>query len=266
MGPVARLQLPLDSLAGGHACVALAGRAQKQADALTLGILKHQQRRRPLFVAQQACTDRSKTIGGQIRQLPRQVKVLHQPGLQLSRAFDRNIQRRGIGEQPVGLHGIGHGRNATGQQACFTGLPAPQAADAQGHQQHRRCGPVTLPALALISAHGSRVQPWVQGLFGQPGQCRTQLPGIGTPAFDTRRLLGVGRQVQLYLAAAPRLQVLIDISVQFFFGRNQPAHFNLRNAAGAVLPSASSRNAARARDKRDITVPMGTSRAWAASL
>ncbi|MNQ74938.1 hypothetical protein D3C85_897110 [compost metagenome] len=110
------------------------------------------------------------------------------------------------------------------------------------------------------------MQPWVQGLFGQPCQCSAQLPCIDAPAFDTRRLLGVGSQVQFHLAATPRLQALIDIGVQFFFGRDQPAHFNLLNAAGAALPSANSRSAARARDKRDITVPMGTSRAWAASL
>ncbi|MNQ74939.1 hypothetical protein D3C85_897120 [compost metagenome] len=101
-----------------------------------------------MLVAQQACADRGEAIGGKVGQAPGQVKVLRQPRLQLRRAFDSHIQGRGIGEQQVGLHGIGHGRCDVRQYASLTCLPATQPANAQGYQQHRRGGPVALPAQA----------------------------------------------------------------------------------------------------------------------
>ncbi|MNG26026.1 hypothetical protein D3C84_1109530 [compost metagenome] len=92
------------------------------------------------------------------------------------------------------------------------------------------------------------------------------MPGVPAPAFDLAGLLGIGGQVQLYRPPTLRVQALVDIGVQLVFGRDQLTHFNLRNTGDAVVPSASSRSATRARDKRDITVPIGTPRAWAASL
>ncbi|MNE70873.1 hypothetical protein D3C80_1666970 [compost metagenome] len=163
------------------------------------------------------------------------------------------------------LHGIGHGRVAS-QQARLAYVPTAQAANPQCHQQDSGIGPTPLALAAQFTTNRRRFQSRVGGSPGKTGQGYAQVPGIVAPAFDPGRLLGVGRQVTLHGAPTLAVQALVDIGMQLFFRRDQLTHFNLRNAGGGVLPSASSRNAVRARDNRDITVPMGTCNAWAASL
>lgn len=115
------------------------------------------------------------------------------------------------------------------------------------------------PQLAQLKRGGT-------GWLAKPGQRRAQPPGIGAPAFHTCRRLRVGRQPGLHLGAPRPLQALVDVSVQFIFGGDKARHFNLRKAGGWGEPSVSSRKALRARERRDITVPIGMPKAWAASL
>ncbi|MNH12300.1 hypothetical protein D3C79_718370 [compost metagenome] len=188
-----------------------------------------------------------------------------QPVTQLARVAGLDIQRLATGKQAVCLDGIGHRQVGT-RQGRVAHLPTAQATHAQCQQQHRRRGPAALAALAQLPAQLPQVQLRRPGHFAKPGQCRTQAAGVGTPTLDLGRGLRVGRQPGLHLGPAHRLQALIDVSVQFVFAGDQARHFSLRKAGGWGLPSVSSRKALRARDRRDITVPIGIPRAWAASL
>ncbi|MNF15414.1 hypothetical protein D3C80_2180200 [compost metagenome] len=76
----------------------------------------------------------------------------------------------------------------------------------------------------------------------------------------------IGRQPRLHCRPTGRLQALVDVGMQLVLGGDQACHLSLRKAGGVGLPSVRSRSAARARDNRDITVPMGMFKATAASL
>ncbi len=188
-----------------------------------------------------------------------------QPVAQLARVAGLNIQCLAAGKQAVRLNRIGHRQVGT-RQGGIAHLPTTQATHAQRQQQYRRRGPAALAALAQLPAQLPQVQLRSPGHFAKPGQRRTQAPGVGTPALDLGRSLRIGRQPGLHLGPAHRLQALVDVSVQFVFTGDQARHFSLRKAGGWGLPSVSSRKALRARDRRDITVPIGIPRAWAASL
>ncbi|MNP09045.1 hypothetical protein D3C76_1011350 [compost metagenome] len=188
-----------------------------------------------------------------------------QPVAQLPRITGLDIQCFTAGEQTVRLNSISHGQ-VDPRQGCIAHLPAAQAPHTQRQHHHRRRSPAPLPTLAQLPTQLAKVQLRRTGQLAQPGQRCAQPPGIGAPAFHPCRSLRVGRQPGLHLGPAHRFQALIDVSVQFVIAGDQARHFSLRKAGGWGLPSVSSRKALRARDRRDITVPMGMPKAWAASL
>ncbi len=94
-------------------------------------------------------------------------------------------------------------------------------------------------------------------LFTETRQRRPQAPGIVAPGFKAQRLLRIGRQPGLYFGTTARFEPVIDIGMQLVLAGYQMGHLSLRKAGGCGLSSVSSRKAARARERRDMTVPMG---------
>ena len=125
---------------------------------------------------------------------------------------------------------------------------------------------MTMEGATVYELHLAKLQLRARGQFGKAGQSRAQTPGVVAPGLDTRSLLRIGGQPRVDFSEAHRVEALVDIGVQLVLGGGQACHFNLRRAGDAGLPSVSWRNAARARDKRDITVPIGIAKASAASL
>ena len=83
------------------------------------------------------------------------------------------------------------------------------------------------------------------------------------------------RQSRRHLASAAVLliavsvgvsQLVVDVGVQVSLAGGHADHLSLRREGRLISPSLSWRRAWRARDRRDITVPVGTSRISATSL
>jgi len=164
----------------------------------------------------------------------------------------------------VSLHGISHGFYVS--KAGIARLPPTEPAYAQGHYDRGSTCPATLQAVSRLSPQLIPINQRARPRLRKARQARTQLARIGEPAFNALRSLGMAGQPGLDFGAAHRVQAVIDVGMKLFFTRNKTCHFNLRKAGGRGLSSVNARRASRARDRRDMTVPMGMPNVWAASL
>jgi hypothetical protein len=108
--------------------------------------------------------------------------------------------------------------------------------------------------------------------LGRQRRCGLQREGFAqclalrSPGGHPARLMWVGVKVALHLGTAQQRKLTINVGVEMSLGDRQlrPAHFTLRSAGGVSSPMLR-RSFSRARDSRDITVPIGTPSARADS-
>ena len=91
-------------------------------------------------------------------------------------------------------------------------------------------------------------------------QRRVELPQLIAKApvcRDSLRLFGPLREPCLEFGAARRIEAIVDVGLQLRFGEGRHAHFTTFSFAAAAWPVIIERSFSRARERRDITVPMG---------
>ena len=113
-----------------------------------------------------------------------------------------------------------------------------------------------------------------QGVLVHDLTARDALAELDGQGHDAPRIAGVdlggdirvGGQVGFKHAAITLQQLVIDVGMQIAFAGGQADHLSIRREGLLISPSLSWRKAWRARDRRDITVPVGTWRISATSL
>ena len=115
-------------------------------------------------------------------------------------------------------------------------------------------------------ANQRRVKLLIDRLLQGAAQGCAQLLGVLLPGAHLRGHLRVAGQIGLHQTSVGVVELVIDVSVQVTLARGHADHLSIRKEGLVISPSLSWRKAWRARDRRDITVPVGTSRISATSL
>ena len=194
-------------------------------------------------------------------------EITVEPTLHIAVITDLVIRRQHalLSKQPIGLHRIGH-RRGSAEEGHLPRLPTADPSDADGNQQHGSAGQMAARLAFEAPTNQRRVEVRVGRLLQRAAEGRAQLLGVLLPGADLCRHFHVTGQKSLHQASVVIIELVVHIRVQVTLARGHADHLSLRREGRVISPSLSWRKAWRARDRRDMTVPTGTSRISATSL
>ncbi len=149
--------------------------------------------------------------------------------------------------------------DGNGRRSSFSSQPAIAPTRTPGDQPAG--GERVTPPAASRRAQ----EPLRQGLGGDRivgGVQRLRQPAI---VGDALGFFGARGEPRLHGETALGIEPAVGVGLQFRLGDVRLAHFTSFSFAAVDCPSIIARSFSRARDRRDITVPMGTSRVRATS-
>jgi hypothetical protein len=117
-----------------------------------------------------------------------------------------------LGNQSVGLQGIGHGQRGAGE-GHLPRLPAAETTDADGDQQYSRAGQVTTELAFEALTNHRRIEVRVGRLLQRAAQRCAQLLGVFCQA-RTCSAVGALPEISLHQASVVIAELVVDVSVQ----------------------------------------------------